>query len=98
MAWKLRRLEQSPIAGKKLRAIFHDKETDKTKHTDFGASGYDDFIKTGDEEQKKRYQTRHAKDLKSGDPTKAGFLSMYILWNKPTITGSVRDYKSRFNM
>lgn len=98
MVWKLRRLEQSPREGKKLRAIFYDAETDKTKHTDFGASGYDDFTKTGDTEQRDRYRTRHAKDLKSGDPTKAGFLSYYILWNKHTITGSVRDYKSRFNM
>jgi hypothetical protein len=98
MPYKLRRIEPSPKAGKKLRAVFYDAETDKTKHTDFGATGYDDFTKTHDEEQKKRYQTRHAKDLKTGDPTKAGFLSYYILWNKPTIAGSVRDYKSRFNM
>jgi hypothetical protein len=98
MPWKLRRIEKSPREGKKLRAVFYDTETDKEKHTDFGASGYDDFIKTGDKEQRDRYRTRHAKDLTSGDPTKAGYLSYYILWNKHTISGSVRDYKSRFNM
>ena len=98
MPFKLRRIEPSPIAGKKLRAIFYDKDADKVKHTDFGATGYDDFTKTGDKEQRERYRTRHAKDLQTDDPTKAGFLSYYILWNKPTIAGSVRDYKSRFNM
>jgi hypothetical protein len=98
MPYKLRRIEASPRTGKKWRATFYDKDADREKHTDFGATGYDDFTTSGDEEQKKRYQTRHAKDLKTGDPTKAGFLSYYILWNKPTITGSVRDYKSRFNM
>ena len=86
MSWKLRRIEASPRTGKKWRAIFYDPETQKEKHTDFGATGYDDFTTAG------------AKDLKSGDPTKAGFLSYYILWNKPTLTGGVRDYKSRFNM
>jgi len=98
MPYKLQSIEPSPKAGKKLRAIFYDSETGKEKRTDFGAAGMDDFTKTGDEEQKKRYQTRHAKDLNTGDPTRAGHLSWYILWNKPTITGSIRDYKSRFNM
>ena len=98
MVWKLRRIEASPRTGKKWRAIFYDPETQKEKHTDFGATGYDDFTTSGDKEQRERYRTRHAKDLKSGDPTKAGFLSYYILWNKPTLTGGVRDYKSRFNM
>ena len=32
----------------------------KTIH--FGAAGMDDFTITGDEEQKKRYMTRHRKD------------------------------------
>jgi hypothetical protein len=98
MPYKLRRIEVSPTAGKKFRAIFYDKDTDKTKHTDFGASGYDDYTKTHDKEQRNRYRERHKKDLDTDDPTRAGFLSYYLLWNKPTLAESVRKYKSKFNM
>lgn len=98
MPYKLRRIEQSPKAGKKLRAIFYDKDTDKTKHTDFGAAGMDDYTKTHDKEQRERYRERHKKDLDTDDPTRAGFLSYYLLWNKPTLAESVRKYKSKFNM
>ena len=96
MVWRLRRVEVSPIAGKKLRAIFHDADTDKTKHTDFGAAGMDDYTITHDKEQRERYRKRHAKDLDTGDPTRAGFLSMYVLWNKKTLAAAVADYKRRF--
>lgn len=96
--WKLVNIEKSPNEKKKWRANFYDKEKDKKKHTDFGASGMDDFTITKDEERKRLYQIRHKKDLETGDPMRAGFLSYYILWNKPTITASVRDYKNKFNM
>jgi len=98
MPYKLRRIEVSPTAGKKFRAIFYDKNADKTKHTDFGASGYDDYTKTHDKEQRNRYRERHKKDLDTDDPTRAGFLSYYLLWNKPTLAESVRKYKKMFNM
>lgn len=98
MGWKLKHIIQSPKEGKKLRAVFVDKETGKEKHTDFGATGYDDYTKTHDKEARERYRTRHQKDLDTNDPTKAGYLSYYILWNKETIAGSTRDYKSRFSL
>jgi hypothetical protein len=97
MVWRLRRVEVSPIAGKKLRAIFHDADTDKTKHTDFGAAGMDDYTKTHDKEQRERYRTRHKKDLDTGDYTRAGYLSYYLLWNKKTLAAAVADYKRRFH-
>ena len=28
----------------------------------------------------------------------AGSLSRYILWNKPTLKGSISDYRKRFNL
>lgn len=98
MPYKLRRIEVSPIAGKKFRAIFYDKDTDKTKHTDFGASGYDDYTRTHDKAQRDRYRERHKKDLETDDPTRAGFLSYYLLWSKPTLAEAVRKYKKMWNM
>ena len=65
----------------------------KTVH--FGAKGMSDFTKHKDKERRERYIKRHLKDLRTGDPTRAGYLSMYVLWNKPTLKASIADYKKR---
>ena len=65
-------IKPSTRPGKKLVALFDNDGRSKTVH--FGASGMDDYTKTGDKEQRERYRTRHAKDLETGDPTRAGFL------------------------
>lgn len=67
------------------------------KTTKFGAAGMSDFTIHKDTERRERYISRHKKDLKTGNPTRAGFLSMYILWNKPSFSASVSDYKRRLN-
>lgn len=94
---KLLEIKESTKAGKKMMAVF---ETDagRKKTTYFGAAGMDDYTLTKDKMQRERYRTRHKKDLETGDPTKAGFLSWYILWNKPTIKASIADYKKQFNL
>jgi hypothetical protein len=93
---KLIKIEPSALKTKKWTAIFeHD---GKTTRTHFGAAGANDFTITGDTEARKRYLTRHKKDLDTKDPTRAGYLSYYILWNKPTMAASIRDYKQRFNL
>ena len=91
-------VEPSPHKNKKWRANFYDKANDKRKHTDFGASGYTDFLLSGNIDLKNKYQKRHSKDLETNDPTRAGYLSMFLLWNKPTMHESISDYKRRFNM
>ena len=69
-------------------------ETGKT--TKFGAAGYEDFTQHGDLKRKENYLKRHAKDLDTKDPTRAGYLSTFVLWNKPTIAESVKDFNRRF--
>jgi hypothetical protein len=49
-------------------------------------------------EQKERYLKRHKKDLRTNDPMRAGYLSYYLLWNKPTLQESIKDYKKKFNL
>jgi hypothetical protein len=49
-------------------------------------------------EQRDRYRTRHKKDLDTKDPTRAGYLAYYLLWNKETLTESIKDYKKKFNL
>ena len=93
---KLIKIERLHGDKHKYRAIFDNDGKHKT--TKFGASGYDDFLSHGSEERKNRYRLRHEKDLLTHDPTRAGFLSYYILWNKPTLEASIADYKRRFNL
>lgn len=69
----------------------------KKKTTKFGAKGMSDFTKHKDIERRERYISRHKKDLSTKDPTRAGYLSMYILWNKKTYKASLADYKKRLN-
>lgn len=69
----------------------------KKKTTKFGAKGMSDYTIHKDKERRNRYIKRHVRDLRTNDPTRAGYLSMYILWNKKTFKSSLSDYKSRLN-
>ncbi len=83
---------------KKLMAVFFDDDGKKIKTTHFGQDGADDYTITNDKEQRTRYRNRHKKDLDTNDYKKAGYLSWFLLWNKPTLTESIKDYKKRFNL
>ena len=64
----------------------------------FGAAGMSDYTIHKDKERRERYISRHKKDLRTNDPMKPGYLSMYILWNKPSVKASLADYKRRLNV
>jgi len=71
----------------------------RTKTTHFGAKGMDDYTLTKDKEARARYRTRHQKDLATKDPTRAGYLSYYLLWGDSTsFAENLRAYKSRFGL
>ena len=70
----------------------------KTIH--FGASGYQSYEVHKDPVRKERYENRHKKRenwTKTGIKT-AGFWSKNILWNKPSLRGSIKDTERRFNI
>lgn len=91
-------IKKSDKPGKKLVAVF-TKDNGRTKKTYFGASGMDDYTITKDKEQRKRYRSRHKKDLSTGDYTRAGYLSWYILWGDSTSRrDNISSYKRRFNL
>ena len=95
---KLLSVRPSTRAGKKLMATF---ETDagRTKKVYFGAAGMDDYTKTRDVGQRAKYRSRHRKDLDTGDPTRAGFLAMHILWgDSADLQTNINAYKSKFNL
>lgn len=90
-------IKKSTKNNKKYMAIFTD-DSDKKKTIHFGSKGMDDYTLTGDKEARSRYRTRHKKDLDTKDPTRAGYLSYYILWGDSTdINKNIKDYKKRFN-
>jgi hypothetical protein len=94
---KLIKVVKSTKTGKKYMAVFDNNGRTKTTH--FGSSGMDDYTLKGDKEQRERYRTRHKKDLNTGDPTKAGFLSYYLLWGDSTsLQENISAYRRRFNL
>jgi hypothetical protein len=95
---KLLSVTRSPKADKKWMAKF-ETDTGRTKTTHFGAKGMDDYTITHDKEQRDRYRTRHKKDLATGDPTRAGFLSYWLLWGDSTnLQTNISSYKSKYSL
>ena len=53
------------------------------------------YIDHKDKTLRKNYIKRHLKDLNTYDFTRAGYLSLFLLWNKKTLKESMRDYNRR---
>ena len=94
---KLISIKKSNRSGKKMMATFKTKNG-RTKIIHFGAKGASDFTKHHDTVRRNRYIFRHHKDLGTGNPARAGFLSMFVLWNKKSLQGSISDYRRRLNV
>ena len=75
---------------KRFQATFSD-----GKKTKFGQIGGSTYIDHKDEIKRKNYISRHKQDLKTNDPQRAGYLSLFLLWNKETLTASIKDYNRR---
>lgn len=91
---KLERVVYAKNPAKKWRAEFSD-----GTHTEFGQANAPDYTISKDKAQRDRYRKRHAKDLMTEDPTRAGFLSMFILWGNSTDMGrNIATYKRQFNL
>ena len=57
-----------------------------------------DFTRHKDSARKQRYIARHSRRENWRDPTSAGALSRWVLWNKPSLRESISDYKRRFKL
>lgn len=80
-------------------ATFEVDGRERTTH--FGQAGARDFTShpaAVREARKRAYDSRHRPTENWSDPTSAGALSKYILWNKPSVSASLADYKRRFNL
>jgi hypothetical protein len=95
---KLISITPSSNPDKKLMAKFLT-DTGRERTTHFGQAGADDYSISKNKEQRQRYMDRHKKDLETGDPTRAGFLSYYILWGESTSRqANIAAFKKRFNL
>ena len=86
-------IKKSSKKSKKLDAIIGG-----TKTVSFGAKGYSDYTLHKDPERKQRYIDRHKKNedwTLSGIKT-PGFYAKHVLWNKPTLKGSVDDLNQEY--
>lgn len=83
--------------GKKYKMIFYDTMRKKLKTVQFGAVGYEDFTTHGDLQRKQNYISRHKSSEDWGNPTTAGALSYFLLWNKTTLSASYKDFRQRFD-
>jgi hypothetical protein len=93
---RLVNIKKSNKSGKKLMATFEVGGKKKIIH--FGAAGMSDYTKHKDITRRNRYIFRHRKDLKTNNPAKAGYLSMFVLWNKRSLKASIADYRRRLKI
>lgn len=94
---RFKTLRRSRNPEKKWDAVF-EKEG-KEKVVSFGARGYSDFTKHKNVTRKARYIKRHSGMGEHWNkPDTPGALSRWILWNKPTLKGSLRDFRKRFSL
>lgn len=82
----------------KLSATF-ETDSGRTKTTKFGSAGMTDYLKSKEPDRRERYRNRHAKDLQTNDPTRAGFLSWHLLWGSSTLLSqNIKAYKRKFGL
>jgi hypothetical protein len=97
---KIISFKRSDNPDKKYMVVLETNEGGrKTIH--FGDSQSKDFTLHSPlerESRKKAYISRHKSNEDWNDPLTAGFWSKHILWNLPTVTGSLEATKRRFNL
>jgi hypothetical protein len=58
-----------------------------------------DFTKHKDTRRKQRYLKRHSGMGEHwNQPDTPGALAKWVLWNKPSLRGSIKDFKRRFSL
>lgn len=95
---KLISISPSTRKDKKLVAIF-ERDNGRTLRTHFGQRGASDYTIHKDKERRELYRNRHERDLDTGDPTRAGYLSWYLLWGESTsLQENIKQFKRMFNL
>lgn len=90
-------LSESDRKDKKFKVVIID-DTKKTIH--FGQRNASDYTIHKDKERKKLYIDRHRKreDWTKKGIKSAGFWSRWLLWNKESLKGSLKDIEKRYKV
>jgi len=98
-------LYKSDKPNKKYLVQFENPDTGRINTIHFGAikpdgTPYQHFIDHKDEDRKNRYLKRHRGmgENWNNPYSGAGFWARWILWNKPTLTSSIKDTNERFDI
>lgn len=89
-------LSKSNLKNKKYKAVIFDGKKKKT--IQFGSKGMSDYTIHKDDERKKRYIARHQVREDFDNLLTAGAWSKNILWNKKTISASIKDMENKYNI
>jgi hypothetical protein len=96
---KIYYLYKSDKPEKKYMIKFTNPKTDREKTIYFGQTGFEDYTIHKDDERKARYIKRH-KGMGEhwNNPTTSGFYALHLLWNKPTLSESIKDTMDKYDI
>lgn len=70
----------------------------RTKCVQFGDKRYSNFTINKDPKRRAAYLKRHRARENWSDMGSAGFWAKHLLWNKPTLSASIKDVEKKFRV
>lgn len=71
----------------------------RQKKVNFGDPNMESYVMHHNKERRSNYRLRHARDLRTNDPLRPGFLSYYLLWGKSrSLDKNIATYKRQFDL
>jgi hypothetical protein len=96
---KLLTVKKSKKPGKKWNFTFKHNKSQRTFTRSVGNSTRNNYTLHHNKTRRKHYLQRHAKNLNTGDPTRPGYISYYVLWgNSTSFEDNLKAYKKKFNL
>ena len=87
-------IRPSEKPDKRLKVVYEG----KTIHFGSGnLTGKGTYLEHGDDKIKKNWIARHKVREDWNDPKTAGYWSRWVLWNKPTLSGSIKALEGKLN-
>jgi hypothetical protein len=90
-------VQKSDRPGKKLKIVL-TYEDGSTKTIHIGQASAEDYTDHHDDTRKASYTKRHKPRENWMDFTTAGFWAKHLLWNKTSLSASVKDTAKRFHL
>ena len=85
-------ISPSKNKNKKYKAVVNN---EKTVH--FGDSRYQDYTQHKNHKRKENYISRHSnEDWSKSNIASPAFLSRFVLWEKPTLQGSINNLNNKY--